>query len=346
MTHRRLGLHYFVRAGLLSFFAFYILRLVKQDQLIIYIGPRMQPFVKLAAIGFYVFAVLQLYLAFHTYWGHRSNEADCGCGACSPANSSTMGRGMFYVLFTVPVLLFLLLPDTALSSSLVQKKGITLTGNGSPRAVSTLTATTGQEANPVAGQPGSRQPETPEPAASPSSGSNGSVETGAGASSVASTASGSVASLDELFPHDEYSEDLATLAKKLYKLDFIPIKDKGFMETVSSIDFYMNNFIGKKIEITGFVYREEDMGPNQFVVSRFAVQCCSADASPFGFMAESASGQNLKQDTWVKVTGTLAETTYGGNGILKINAAKVERIDAPSTPYIFPDMDYFTKNDL
>ncbi|MNN93960.1 hypothetical protein D3C81_2125030 [compost metagenome] len=71
------------------------------------------------------------------------------------------------------------------------------------------------------------------------------------------------------------------------------------------------------------------------------MQCCSADAAPFGFMVEGTLGKALNKDTWVNVSGTLGTTMYGGNEILKIDAARVQRIEAPSTPYVFPDMDYF-----
>jgi putative membrane protein len=345
MSHRKLGFHYFIRSGILAFFAYYILRLVKQEQLIIYIGPRMQVYVKLAAIGFYVLAVLQIYLAFRTWWGDRVQAADCGCGSCSPAASSRAGRTFFYSLFAVPVLLFLLLPDQALSSSLVQKKGISLTGTISGKSASTgtpdsaqgnsaVTETSGSNTTP--GQPGTPAPQSPAAAASASP--EPSAPTIEQTASGASLTSGN---LDVLFPHDEYSEDLAKLAKKLYKKDTISIEEKGFMEVVSSIDFYMDNFTGKQVDISGFVYREDDMPENQFVVARFAVQCCSADAAPFGFMVEGSLGKELKKDAWVKITGTLGTTLYNGNNILKINASKIERIPEPKTPYVFPDFEYF-----
>ncbi|MDF2926115.1 MAG: hypothetical protein K0R57_5029 [Paenibacillaceae bacterium] len=348
MTHRRLGVHYFIRSGLLAFFAYYILRLVKQEQLIIYIGPRMQLYVKLAAIGFYMMAVIQIYLAFRTYWGERTASDGCGCGGCSPANSTAAGRSIFYGLFAVPVLLFLLLPDAALSSSLIAKKGITLTGAGSDRPVQSSRAEAGPEAGAPTPASAGAAPAASASAASTLPASATPVAAGPTASLTLPSASvspqetdASTDSLDALFPHDQYSEDLAKLAKKLYKQDFISIEDTGFMEVVSSIDFYMNNFIGKKVDITGFVYREDDMQDNQFVVSRFAVQCCSADASPFGFMAESSLGKDLKKDTWVKITGILGTTSYGGNEILKIEASKIERIPAPKTPYVFPNYDFF-----
>lgn len=338
MSTRKLGIHYFLRTGILAFFAYYILRLVKHDQLVIYIGPRMQFYVKLAAIGFYLFAVLQLVLAFRAWWGAREQGPSCDCGSCSPASMSGVGHSFFYALFAVPLLLVLLLPDQALGSSLVDKKGITLTGAiaGNAAGSSGAAASAGKAPAAAGGAAGSPTGQGPAGGAADSPGGG---TTGSSPSVASPPTSGDP--LDILFPHDEYSEDLANLAKKLYQKDSISIKDKGFMETVTSIDFYMNNFVGKRVEISGFVYREDGMEENQFVVSRFAVQCCSADSAPFGFMVESSLGKNLKKDTWVSVTGTLGTTQYGGNEILKIDATRIQRIEAPASPYVFPDMEYF-----
>lgn len=330
MSQRRLAVHYFIRTGLFAFFAFYILRLVKTDKLILYIGPKMQLYVKLASIGFYILAVLQLYLAFQTWWGNRPAAPDCDCGNCAPDQTTRSSRAFAYGLFAIPLLLFLLLPDQALNSRLAEMKGVTLTGSINTAA-----------AAPASGQAN----RVPEAAASSSKDAlaapSPSPAAGAAAPPPGVPASGD--ELDALFPHDEYSEDLATLGKKLYKQETISIADDGFMEVVSSIDFYMSNFIGKQVDMVGFIYREADMKPEQFVASRFAVQCCSADSAPFGFMVESPLGKNLKQDTWVKVTGKLDTTTYNGNEILKINATKVELVKAPASPYVFPNMDYFKK---
>jgi uncharacterized membrane protein YcgQ (UPF0703/DUF1980 family) len=52
-------------------------------------------------------------------------------------------------------------------------------------------------------------------------------------------------------------------------LDKIVVKPEIYLEVLSSIDLFKEPFIGKKIEISGFVYRENDLKENQFVVGRF-----------------------------------------------------------------------------
>lgn len=64
------------------------------------------------------------------------------------------------------------------------------------------------------------------------------------------------------------------------------------------------------------------MSPNQFVVGRFAVSCCSADASPFGVLADYSRASALPNDTWVKVTGTIGKTNFEDNEVMQLKVEK------------------------
>ncbi|WP_052486913.1 TIGR03943 family putative permease subunit [Gordoniibacillus kamchatkensis] len=144
-------------------------------------------------------------------------------------------------------------------------------------------------------------------------------------------------------PPDEYSEDFSQMGMILYKRGIIDVKPEIFMETLSTIDIFKQNFFGKKIELSGFVYRQDDLQPDQLIVGRFAVSCCSADASPYGVLVEFPNAKAFAKDTWVKVTGTIEKGHYHDNDIFKVNAAKIEKIAAPKTPYVYPNMDPVTE---
>jgi uncharacterized membrane protein YcgQ (UPF0703/DUF1980 family) len=45
----------------------------------------------------------------------------------------------------------------------------------------------------------------------------------------------------------------------------------------------------------------------------------------------------------VKVTGTIEKGHYHDNDIFKEHAAKIEKIAAPKTPYVYPNMDPVTE---
>ena len=122
---------------------------------------------------------------------------------------------------------------------------------------------------------------------------------------------------------------------ELYARETIEVKEERFTETLTTLDLYLDNFVGKNIEISGFVYREENMRENQFAISRFVVQCCFADAAPYGVMAEYLRANQLADDAWIKVKGTLDKTNYNGYEVMKINVTKAEFIEAPEQPCVY-----------
>lgn len=295
MEHnRKLTGHYLLRAAILAGFAMYILYLVRSDNILFYIAPRMIIYVKLSAIGFYAIAVYQIFHAIHSYFGKK---IDCDCDH-SPSRSWVRNSAA-YSLFILPLLLGFSLPDSAMGSALAAKRGVNLG--------SSQTTTLNVNVNkPAAGQ--------------------GQAEVDP--------------KLQALFKADKYNEGFAQLGMKLYKKELIEVKEEGFIEILSSLDLFMNNFIGKKIEISGFVYHEDDMKANQFVVARFSISCCTADGSPFGMMVQSTQAQKFAKDTWVKITGTINKTTYNGIEIMTLIADKVEKTNASRTPYVYPNYDY------
>ena len=288
---RNLTGHYVLRAGILSGFAMYILYLVRSDNILFYIAPRMIIYVKFSCIVFYAIAIYQIFLAINSYFGKKIN---CDCD--HPPSRSWVRNSAAYSLFILPLLLGFLLPDSAMGSALAAKRGVNLSSS----QTSTLNATIKSDANKDEVDP----------------------------------------KLQALFKADKYDEGFAQLGMKLYKKDLIEVKEEGFIEILSSLDLFMNNFIGKKIEISGFVYREDDMKENQFVVARFSISCCTADGSPFGMMVQSNQAQSFAKDTWVKITGTINKTTYNGNEILTLIADKIEKTKASHTEYVYPNYDY------
>jgi putative membrane protein len=95
---------------------------------------------------------------------------------------------------------------------------------------------------------------------------------------------------------------------------------------------------GEPADVIGFVYTEPDMAPTQFMVARFTVSCCVADANAIGVpvhwneadVAALASGQ------WVRVTGAMQVESFRGDDMPVLQAQAVELIEAPKNPYLFP----------
>jgi putative membrane protein len=319
--------HYLIRALLLGGFAFYIVHLVRSGNLNLYIAERMQLIVKLSALGLYIVAAQQFYTAIRTWFDRSTHTVSCDCNHEMP---STWARSLLlYGWFILPLALGYALPDGLLGSSMAQAKGVQFTPQ---QIVKPLVKTV----PPI---------EAPEPqkkeeslqladAAEPQKQESAPLQADAGDGDYAEEA------LDLLFPSDNFTESYAKFGRNLVKDELIQVTEKQFIEILTTIDLYRDAFIGKTIQVSGFVYREDTMGAQQFGVSRFAINCCSADASPYGVMVNFGRADTLETDEWVTVTGKLGTTLYNDIDIIQINVEKVVKIPPPGDPYVSPDLDF------
>ena len=85
----------------------------------------------------------------------------------------------------------------------------------------------------------------------------------------------------------------------------------------------------------GFVYYDESLPENQFLVSRFVITCCAADSFALGIPVEW-NGSELKENDWVQVKGPVQVTEWNEQKMPLILAESIEKTRAPDQPYLFP----------
>jgi putative membrane protein len=149
---------------------------------------------------------------------------------------------------------------------------------------------------------------------------------------------------DELLEDPNLSENQQELSEEEYNQLIKQLEQKGTIEMNDSVyaAFYdeinmdIDKFIGKKIKIKGFVYKEEGLTPNQLVISRFLITHCVADASIIGFLTEFSKVPTLDLDTWIEAEGVLDVTSYNGAELPLIKITGWKKINEPKTPYVYP----------
>ncbi len=89
---------------------------------------------------------------------------------------------------------------------------------------------------------------------------------------------------------------------------------------------------GDEATFVGFVARDEGMPADEFVLTRFLISCCVADALSVQVRVVGAPPGAFKPDDWVKVTGNVYPL---GREVL-VDASTAERVERPKHPYLNP----------
>jgi uncharacterized repeat protein (TIGR03943 family) len=86
---------------------------------------------------------------------------------------------------------------------------------------------------------------------------------------------------------------------------------------------------GQRADVLGFVHRPRGGPDNEFVVGRFVVRCCTADAIAFSVPVQYDGSADLVRDSWVEVEGVLSSADR-----LVLRAESVRIVPTPERPYL------------
>ena len=89
---------------------------------------------------------------------------------------------------------------------------------------------------------------------------------------------------------------------------------------------------GEEVSFTGFVTRDDSTPANEFVLTRFLISCCVADALSAEVRVVGAPPGEFKEDQWVQVTGSM----YPLGREVIVDSTKIVRVDRPKHPYLNP----------
>lgn len=98
----------------------------------------------------------------------------------------------------------------------------------------------------------------------------------------------------------------------------------------------LSSYMGKSANVIGFVYHDPRLESGQFMVGRFAITCCVADAFAIGMAVDWPESANLVDNSWVNVKGIVDVLTIDGQKVPVIHAQTVNLIQTPEQPYLYP----------
>lgn len=121
--------------------------------------------------------------------------------------------------------------------------------------------------------------------------------------------------------------------------DSITITAENYVTMLSDIEHNAQRYVGKKIILEGFIYRDPAFATDEFVLARMYMICCAADVQVTGLMCKGNQSQTLADDQWVKVEGVLQVQNYemyGEQSLMPvIQIAQIEVLATPDNQYIY-----------
>ncbi|MCM3792856.1 TIGR03943 family putative permease subunit [Priestia megaterium] len=297
----------YIRGILLIGFSLLMFKLILTGKIVQFIAPKMMPFILFSSGTFFLLGIIQI-------WRSSVNKnLTCECGH-DHAEKGKIRTTFIYFLFLLPIMTGFLFSNHTLDSSVAVKRGLTFSVTESDtqqqtRSDKNIEATNSELEKDTNDLLSGNSEEAPK--------------------NVPTTHQNSLAA--KVAPRGFYE----LLEKKLVKQTKISINDTDYIPVMNIIENNTEQFIGKKIEVNGFVYREKGFKDNQFVVARFGISCCAADASVYGLLSTLENASTLKKDTWVHIKGIIQKTTYNEENVPYIQVQQIESIDQPDNPYVY-----------
>jgi uncharacterized repeat protein (TIGR03943 family) len=105
---------------------------------------------------------------------------------------------------------------------------------------------------------------------------------------------------------------------------------------VASVDPLL--VVNQPAGVEGFVVQNPvlNVPDGQFMLARYVLNCCTADAGGVGMRVAWTNGQDLPNDQWVRVTGTVRTIEIDGIVHPLLVAQSVRVIAVPDQPYLTP----------
>ena len=119
------------------------------------------------------------------------------------------------------------------------------------------------------------------------------------------------------------------------------ITSKNYTNVLKNVHENLNEYIGQKIKISGYVYRLYDFSDDQFVTARNMIVSSDFKTVVVGFLCHSNLAKNYENGDWIEITGTITKGNYNGE-IPTLEIEEIKSINVPtSDEFVYPPDDSF-----
>ena len=109
----------------------------------------------------------------------------------------------------------------------------------------------------------------------------------------------------------------------------------NYTNVLKTVHENIDDYVGVKINFTGYVYRVLDLNENQFVLARNMIISSDFQSVVVGFLCEYDGAKDFEDGTWVELTGEITKGDYHGDMPI-IKVTDIKRVDKPNEEFVYP----------
>lgn len=309
--------HLYLRGIILIGFTMLMLKLVLTGNMTNFIAPKMLPFIYFAMVVFLLLGVMQIWRS----GSKKEAELSCNCGVDHSSSQFPFRSFFIYFVFIIPIITGFLFPEVVLDSSVAAKRGFKSMAVEEEQSTEKKGGST-EKAEAYLNDPEAYMEELDERVG----------DKVAESSNLPDVPLEHPEGFELQAPPEDYYQHLEN---EMLKKDTISLTEENYIAMTSILDENPEKFVGKTVEIMGFVYREDNFEEDQFVIARFGLSCCVADASVYGTLATFHEAKQYGDDQWIKIKGTLTTINYQDWTLPYVKVTTIETVEQPDEPYVY-----------
>lgn len=113
------------------------------------------------------------------------------------------------------------------------------------------------------------------------------------------------------------------------------IEAKNYTNILKTVHDNIDNYVGMKINFTGYVYRVYDLNDKQFILARDMIVSSDFKSVIVGFLCEYDKAKNFEDGTWIEITGEITKGNYHGDMPI-VKVTEIKKVNTPNEEYVYP----------
>ena len=117
--------------------------------------------------------------------------------------------------------------------------------------------------------------------------------------------------------------------------EIVEIDEKNYANILKASNENIDDYIGVKIQVTGYIYRLLDFNENQFVIARDMKLPGNSQSLIIGFLCNYKNASAFSDGAWVNVIGEIKRGYFNGD-IAVLDIISIEETSKPSPLLVDP----------